>query len=175
VVVDLGGGSTEFIGLRGGRSTKVVSLPVGVVKGREAFLSRDPVVPEELSALEAFYTDAVMPAKLSLEAGEESLLIGTAGTVTTLAALDLGLTRYEPHRVNAHRLTRGAVEGLLKRLGAMTLEERRGLPVMEPGREDIIVAGALLVRVIMEVFGARYIIVSEYGLREGLVLDLLAS
>ncbi len=173
VIFDIGGGSSEFIGLRAGRPTRVVSLPVGVVKGREAFLSREPADPEELRALSAYLTDAVTPVRFSLEAGPGSTLIGTAGTVTTLAALDMGLERYEAERVNAHVLSEAAVGRLLERLAAMSLEERRALPVMEPGREDLIVAGAVLTRVVMEVFGAPKLIVSEYGLREGLVLELL--
>ncbi len=175
VLVDIGGGSTEFIGLRAGRPGRVMSLPVGAVKGREAFLESDPVEPEALRALMAYFTDAVTPARHALEAGSGSTLIGTAGTVTTLAALDLGLDRYEPERVNAHLLTEAAVVRLLEELGAMTLDECRAIPVMEPGREDVIVAGAALARVIMEVFGAPEILVSEYGLREGLVLELLAG
>lgn len=175
VIFDIGGGSTEFIGLESGRPARMVSLPVGVVKGREAFLSRDPVEPEELGALSAYLQDAVFPAKHALDAGVGSTLIGTAGTVTTLAAMDLGLDRYEADRVNAHELTEASVGRLLESLAAMSVEERRAIPVMEPGREDLIVAGAALVRVVMEVFGSSSVIVSEYGLREGLVLDLLGD
>lgn len=173
VIFDIGGGSTEFIGLKSGRPTRIVSLPVGVVKGREAFLSRDPVDPEELRTLSAYLTDAVVPARHSMETPTGSTLIGTAGTVTTLAAIDLKLERYEAERVNGHLLTESAVRRLLDALASMSLDERRAIAVMEPGREDLIVAGAALTRVIMEVFGSSSLIVSEYGLREGLVLDLL--
>lgn len=175
VLVDIGGGSTEFIGLRAGKPGRVVSLPIGVVKGRESFLTQDPVEPEPLGALMAYFADAVTPVRHTLEVGADSTLIGTAGTLTTLAAIDLGLDRYEPERVNAHVLTEAAVVRLLGELGAMTLDERRAIPVIEPGREDVIVAGAALARVIMEVFAAPEILVSEYGLREGLVLELLAG
>ena len=175
VLFDIGGGSTEFIGLRAGLPPKVVSLPIGVVKGQEAFLARDPVEPEALKALMAYFTDAVTSVRHTLEAGYGLTLIGTAGTVTTLAAMDLALMQYEPNRVNGHVLTEEAVAHLLEELGSMTIEQRREIPLMEPGREDVIVAGAALARVIMEVFGARELLVSEYGLREGLVLDLLAD
>ncbi|MFQ6672777.1 MAG: hypothetical protein ACE5KY_05710 [Candidatus Tectimicrobiota bacterium] len=175
VLFDIGGGSTEFIGLRAGQPTRVVSLPVGVVKGREAFLPHDPVAPEAIRALKAYFTDAVTPVRHTLEAGSAPRLIGTAGTVTTLAAMDQGLVKYEPERVNAHVLTEAAVARLLEELSAMTIEQRRAIPVMEPGREDVIVAGAALTQVIMEVFGARGLLVSEYGLREGLVLELLVD
>lgn len=173
VIFDIGGGSTEFIGLESGQPTRIVSLPVGVVKGREAFLSQDPVDPEELRSLSVYLTDAVVPARHSLEARTGSTLIGTAGTVTTLAAIDLNLESYEAERVNGHLLTELAVGRLLGRLAAMSLEERRAIAVMERGREDLIVAGAALTRVIMEVFGCSSLIVSEYGLREGLVVELL--
>lgn len=174
VIFDIGGGSSEFIGLDAGRPTRVVSLPVGVVKCREAFLSCDPVDEEELAALSAYLADAVMPAKLSLGSPPGCLLIGTAGTVTTLAAMDLGLKSYEPERVNAHVLTEVAVCRLLESLAAMSLEERSAIPVMERGREDLIVAGAALIRVVMEVFGSSSLVVSEWALREGLVIDLLS-
>jgi exopolyphosphatase/guanosine-5'-triphosphate,3'-diphosphate pyrophosphatase len=175
VIFDIGGGSTEFISLKSYRPARVVSLPVGVVKGREAFISHDPVVPEELEALSAYLWDAIFPARSSLEAGAGQTLIGTAGTVTTLAALDLGLECYEAERVNAHVLTETAVVRLMERLASMTVEERRAFQVIEPGREDLIVAGAALTRVVLEVFGSPSLIVSEYGLREGLVLDMLAK
>lgn len=173
VIFDIGGGSSEFIGLEARRPTRVVSLPVGVVKSREAFLTRDPVDEEELAALSAYLTDAVMPARMSLGAPAGCRLIGTAGTVTTLAAMDLGLESYEPERVNAHVLSEAAVGRLLESLAAMSLEERSAIPVMERGREDLIVAGAALARVVMEVFGSPSVVVSEWGLREGLVIDLL--
>ncbi|MFQ5893098.1 MAG: Ppx/GppA family phosphatase, partial [Nitrospinota bacterium] len=175
VLFDIGGGSTEFIGLRSGQPTRVVSLPVGVVKGREAFLPHDPVEPEAIRALTAYFIDAVTPVKHTLQAGSTPQLIGTAGTVTTLAAIDQGLVKYEPALINAHVLTEAAVARLLEELSAMTIEQRRAIPVMEPGREDVIVAGVALTQVILEVFESSELLVSEYGLREGLVLELLVD
>ena len=89
--------------------------------------------------------------------------------MTPLAALDLGLTLYDPARVHGHRLTRAAVDRLLARLGALTLEQRGALPCLEPGRADLIIPGTALVIATMERFGADALVVSEYGLREGIM------
>jgi exopolyphosphatase/guanosine-5'-triphosphate,3'-diphosphate pyrophosphatase len=97
------------------------------------------------------------------------VLVGTAGTVTTLAALDLGLTVYDPARVHGHRLTRAAVDRLLERLGALTLEQRGALPCLEPGRADLIIPGTAIVVATMERIGVDALTVSEYGLREGIM------
>jgi len=97
------------------------------------------------------------------------VLVGTAGTVTTLAALDLALPLYDPARVHGHRLTRVAVDRLLAQLGALTLEQRGALPCLEPGRADLIIPGTAIVIATMERFGVDALVVSEYGLREGIM------
>jgi exopolyphosphatase/guanosine-5'-triphosphate,3'-diphosphate pyrophosphatase len=103
---------------------------------------------------------------------EVTSLIGTAGTATTLAALDLGLVTYQPERVQGHAVTRAGVEAQLARLGALTVEQRAALPCLEPGRADLIVVGLAIVLASMDLLGAPRIIVSDWGLREGLLLKL---
>jgi exopolyphosphatase/guanosine-5'-triphosphate,3'-diphosphate pyrophosphatase len=97
------------------------------------------------------------------------VLVGTAGTVTTLAALDLELTIYDPARVHGHRLMRAAVDRLLEQLGALTLEQRGALACLEPGRADLIIPGTAIVVATMERIGVDGLVVSEYGLREGIM------
>jgi exopolyphosphatase/guanosine-5'-triphosphate,3'-diphosphate pyrophosphatase len=102
-------------------------------------------------------------------------LIGTAGTVTTLAALDLGLSVYDPRRVQGHALSRGAVERLRARLGALTAAERGALPCLEPGRADLIVPGIAVVLATMDLARADGLVASDAGLREGVLRNLAQS
>lgn len=100
-------------------------------------------------------------------------LVGTAGTVTTLAALDLALVSYDPVRVQGHRLTRPAVERLRRRLGALTVDGRADLPCLEPGRADLIVPGIAIVEATLGVLGVESLLVSDWGLREGIMVDVI--
>jgi exopolyphosphatase/guanosine-5'-triphosphate,3'-diphosphate pyrophosphatase len=99
-------------------------------------------------------------------------LVGTAGTATTLAALDLGLARYHSSLVQGYVLTRGAVEGQLHRLGALTVAERGAVPCLEPGRADLILAGTAIVLATLDLLGLDRMIVSDWGLREGILARL---
>jgi exopolyphosphatase/guanosine-5'-triphosphate,3'-diphosphate pyrophosphatase len=98
-------------------------------------------------------------------------LIGTAGTVTTLAALDLDLETYDADRVQGHRLSRAAVERLLARLGALTVGERAALPALEPGRADLIVPGIAIVLATFRRLEVDTLTVSDAGLREGMIAE----
>jgi exopolyphosphatase/guanosine-5'-triphosphate,3'-diphosphate pyrophosphatase len=110
-----------------------------------------------------------------IRAARPDLIVGTAGTMTALAALDLGLTAYDRARVQGHRLERATVERVLQRLGALTLAERGRLPCLEPARADIIVPGIAVVLATLDAFAARGLLVSDAALREGMVLRLAAS
>jgi exopolyphosphatase/guanosine-5'-triphosphate,3'-diphosphate pyrophosphatase len=167
---DIGGGSTEYVLARAGRLVEAVSLRLGVVSLAERF-----PFPSHVDA--ACYTamlDAIraqLDSELPPTIRETPLdvLVGTAGTVTTLAALDLGLATYDPLRVHGHRLTRDAVDRLLARLSALTLDERAALPCLEPGRADLIIPGTAIVVATMERLRVDALVVSEYGLREGMM------
>ena len=102
-------------------------------------------------------------------------LVGSAGTVTTLAALDLGLESYDAVRVQGHRLTRGAVAGLVARLAALSLAERAALPCLEPGRADLIVPGGAICLEVLDRLGFDALVVSDRGLREGILYEILAE
>ncbi len=100
--------------------------------------------------------------------------MGTAGTVTTLAALDLGLAAYEPDRVQGHTLTHAAVERLLARLARLSHAERAALPSLEPGRADLIVPGTVICLAAMARVGFDVLTVSDRGLREGILCEILS-
>lgn len=171
VVVDIGGGSTEVISIRDGRFDQAVSLDLGVVKLSERCVHHDPPLPEETRALHAAARDALRrAAPLRGEHGSRSV-IGTAGTVTAAAVLHFGLDRYEPALIHDRLVPRAALAGISDRLARMTGAERRRLPSLERGREDVVLAGLAILSGVLDLFQAHEVRVSEYGLREGLVVD----
>lgn len=176
LLVDIGGGSTEFVLAESGRARAAASLRLGVVSLAERFIDAGPVDPARYAAMTREIAGRLageMPPMVG--ARRSSVLVGTAGTVTTLAALDLGLATYEADQVHGHRLTRSAVERLRDRLGALSLAARAGLPGLEPGRADVLIPGIAICLATMEHFGFDALIVSDRGLREGLLCEILAS
>jgi exopolyphosphatase/guanosine-5'-triphosphate,3'-diphosphate pyrophosphatase len=173
IVFDIGGGSTEYILARAGATVAAVSLRLGVVDLTERHPFPGPVKPARFRALLdeiAARLAAGIPAAIRTARG--SRLIGTAGTATTLAALDLGLSAYEPQRVQGHTLTRLAIEAQLARLGALGVAQRAALPCLEPGRADLIVPGTAIVLATLALLGTDRVVVSDWGLREGIVISL---
>jgi exopolyphosphatase / guanosine-5'-triphosphate,3'-diphosphate pyrophosphatase len=161
LVVDIGGGSTELVTGDGFQ----VSLDLGCVRLTERFLHSDPPSRAELDAC-AEYVRAVLPPALSHDGA-----IGVAGTVTTLAALDLGLDEYDSERVQGHHIAAPAATGLLDGLAALPLEERRRVPALEPERAPVIVAGALILRELLAWSGLDEIEASERDLLHGAALE----
>lgn len=170
VVIDIGGGSTEVVVTKNGAPERVASLRLGAVYLTERFLHGNPPLPEELALLRETIDRELSAWNPQREQGD--VLIGTAGTVTTLASLMLQLDRYDPERINGAVITRDVVEGFVRRMSAMRREERLTLRGLEKGREDIILAGALTTRALMERWDFSELIASDWGLREGIVLDL---
>ena len=171
---DIGGGSTEYVLAEGDSIRSMASLRLGVVPLAERFPFPGPVDAPRYRALFdeiRARLDGELPA--AIRTARVSHLVGTAGTVTTLAALDLGLVRYDGARVQGHVLSRVAVDGLAARLGRLTVAERAELPCLEPGRADLIVPGTAIVTVTMDLARVEHLTVSDYGLREGLLLEAI--
>jgi exopolyphosphatase/guanosine-5'-triphosphate,3'-diphosphate pyrophosphatase len=170
---DIGGGSTEVIRqLPGGRPrVESVSLPIGVVHLTETFLQDDPPGLEACSRLAA-HVRAIVEAASFVSPMERLLWVGTAGTVTTLAAIYLELEHYDPGRINGVVLEQPWLVDLSNRLAGTPVTARRGIVGLEPGREDIILAGALVTLELMETFRFSQVTVSDAGLLEGLFLEL---
>jgi exopolyphosphatase/guanosine-5'-triphosphate,3'-diphosphate pyrophosphatase len=167
LVVDIGGGSTELIGA-GHR----ISTELGSVRLTERFLPSDPPTEDELDALGAaarFALATEVPETLTARRG-----IGVAGTITSLAALDLGLVEYNRERVHGHRLGDAAVRAQLERLAALPLAERRRVPGLEPERAPVIVAGAVILREVMRHFNLAAIEASERDILYGIALEAAA-
>jgi len=163
LLVDIGGGSTELVRCAHGEVALATSLDVGVVRLTERFLLSDPPAPRELLA-------AAMQVRELLPALEPASAVGVAGTVTTLAALDLGLAEYDPARTHGHRIAFDAVEAQLMRLAGMRLEQRLDVPALEPGRAPVIVAGIVILREIMEAYELDAIEASESDILQGAAL-----
>jgi exopolyphosphatase/guanosine-5'-triphosphate,3'-diphosphate pyrophosphatase len=156
VVMDVGGGSTEFVG-EGLR----ISLDVGSVRLTEKFLHGDPPSAEEVERAAAYVRKLLPTVAISH-------LVAVAGTVTTLAALELG--RYDRDQVEGYRLSRASVEALVDRLAALPVAERRGLPGIEPERAPVIVGGAIVVREALRRFDLDALQVSEHDILDGAAL-----
>jgi exopolyphosphatase / guanosine-5'-triphosphate,3'-diphosphate pyrophosphatase len=173
LVFDIGGGSTEYILARGRGAVAAVSLRLGVVDLAERYPFPGPVEWARYHAMHA-EIGARLAGELPMEirTARAGRLVGTAGTATTLAALDLGLRAYDAARVQGHVLTRGAVEDQLARLGRLTVAERGALPCLEPGRADLIVAGTAIVQATLDLLGVDAMVVSDWGLREGILVGL---
>ena len=157
LVLDIGGGSTELI-TEGERA----SIDMGSVRLTERFLHSDPPAREQLDAA-ANGVRELLPDLQPREA------IGVAGTITSLAALELG--EYDPERIHGYRLSREAVEAQLQRLASLPLAERRELPGLDPDRAPVIVAGAVIVDEVMKRYGLDELEVSERDLLHGAALE----
>jgi exopolyphosphatase/guanosine-5'-triphosphate,3'-diphosphate pyrophosphatase len=165
LIVDIGGGSTELVVTSNGASPAAsTSLDVGCVRLTERFLGSDPPSRPELAAAGA-YVRSLLPSY------EARSAIGVAGTVTTLATLDLGLEEYDPEKTHGHRISRDSVERELERLAGMTLQERLQQPGIEPGRASVIVAGVVVLREIIDAYGFDEIEVSERDILHGAAFE----
>ncbi len=172
LVIDIGGGSTELIVTRPGCEPIVDSLPLGAVYLTERFISSDPPSRENVDCLRSAVRKELEGRSGVLQPVPSSIFVGTAGTITTLAAINLALDEYDAEKINRAVLTKDVIDGIVDTLGRMPLHERRSVKGLEQGREDIIFAGAVVAQEIMAWYGYASMLVSDWGLREGIVLDL---
>ncbi len=172
VVVDIGGGSTEFVVGDGDGIRFHVSTQVGVVRQGERHVHHDPPQPGELAAVadevRATFSDAV-PAEIRAEVRAG---IAVAGTATSCAAIELELEPYDPDRVHGHRLTRATCELLLARMAQMDVGERRALAGLHPDRAPTIVQGVILLLEAMNAYALDEVTVSEHDILRGAALRL---
>ncbi|WP_203860300.1 Ppx/GppA phosphatase family protein [Plantactinospora mayteni] len=179
LVVDIGGGSTEFVvGGRppGGGAAAVdaaVSVDIGCVRMTERHLHGDPPTPEQLAAAEADITAVVDRALSAVPGREAATLIGLAGSVTTVAGIALGLPEYRPDRIHHARIPYADVVTVTGDLLARSSAERLTIAVMHPGRADVIGAGALVLRIVMERAGMTSVIASERDILDGIAYSLV--
>lgn len=169
-VIDIGGGSTEFIVGQGKGQLFGQSLDVGSVRMTEQMVTAHPISASELHALRLAVRSKLAELDPRVASGQGPL-IAVAGTPTTLAAVILGVP-FEAEKIHGYRMSADAVERWLQKMGAMTVEERARLPGMEPLRADVIVTGLVILAESMRHLGATELIVSTRGVRFGVAMEL---
>jgi len=172
LAVDIGGGSTECILDRPGQPLIVRSIDIGVVRLSERVLQSDPPTTEELRQAHDWIRTETGAAVEGMPLPVGLKFVGTAGTITALAAMDQQLSVYDAAKIHNYVLTLDVVTRLEAQLLGRSKQQREGLPGLERGREDVIVAGAIILRTMMETLGMPNVLVSDLGLREGVLLHL---
>ncbi len=167
VVVDVGGGSTEFVITDGTQVTNAISIPIGAVKLTERHLKSDPPTRDEIAALEADIDRAIEPVDLP----RAITVIGTAGTATTMAATKLGLVQYDPDAVTGLRLSPEVIEAQLATLYAATVAHRKEMPGIPAQRADVIAAGVAIYARVVRSIGAPAMITCDRGIRWGVAYE----
>lgn len=174
LVADIGGGSTELV--LGSPQTKLVtasfSMDVGCVRMTERHLHDDPPTRSQIAATVEDLRAAVRRAAEQVPVSDAAAFVGVAGTVTTIAVIALGLPAYDPDAIHGSVLTVAQVEEVTDLLLHMPRSERAAMPVMHPGRVDVIGGGALVLRTLMREIGAGSVIVSEHDILDGIALSL---
>jgi exopolyphosphatase/guanosine-5'-triphosphate,3'-diphosphate pyrophosphatase len=173
---DIGGGSTEFVLTGSENAIRNASRPVGAATLTWAFLKGDPPGLEAVNRAALWARHEISSAREQLhgisEFSARLQLVGTAGTVTTLAAMQMKMERYVPYLVNGVVLIRNWLSQTIEALAQMPLARRRLLAGLEPGREDIILGGAVIVAEILSCFGQDSFVVCDAGLLEGILVEL---
>jgi exopolyphosphatase/guanosine-5'-triphosphate,3'-diphosphate pyrophosphatase len=178
LVVDIGGGSTEFVV---GDDTVIAarSVDIGCVRMTERHLVRDgrvvdPPTPGAVAGMKADIRAALDLAEETVPLKQARTLVGLAGSVTTVAAIALGLAEYDAAAIHHSRIPVGRVREITGQLLSATHEQRAGIPVLHPGRVDVIGAGALVLLEIMERTGAEEVVVSEHDILDGIAWSVAA-
>lgn len=171
LVVDIGGGSTEFV-VGGTEVEHAISVNIGCVRMTERHLHGDPPTPAEIAAAEADIARAVDVALRAVPGHGPATLVGLAGSVTTVAALALHLPEYDATRIHHARILYDDVAKVTTGLLGSTVADHLALPVMHPGRADVIGGGALILRIIMERAGAASVVASEHDILDGIAYGL---
>jgi exopolyphosphatase/guanosine-5'-triphosphate,3'-diphosphate pyrophosphatase len=168
LVVDIGGGSTEFV-LGTDAPTGLLSVNIGCVRITEQFLHSDPPAPEELSNAVAVVRDHIADVERAIPGVADAVtLVGLAGTVSSIAAIELGLLEYDRDKIHHFRLTKAAAEDVFRTLATESAAERAHNPGLEPGRVDVIVGGAVVLVTILRALGFDEVLVSEADILDGL-------
>ncbi|WP_457643820.1 Ppx/GppA phosphatase family protein [Persephonella sp.] len=170
VVIDQGGGSTEFVyGRKNGgyKMDRSVSFPFGIVSLTEKFIKHDPPLKEELEEMRQFLLTHLEKIRDYASAKE---FIGLGGTITTLVALEKHIFPYVSSKVHRQVLSRKAIKKWLEKLSSMTVEERKSIPVIEDKRAEAIISGIVIFDTALDFFDKDSIRVSDWGLRHGAVI-----
>lgn len=174
LVVDIGGGSTEFV--RGNMTAGMIaarSVDIGCVRLTERHLHSDPPTPSQIQAAMTDIDEAIEVANATVDLRSADILIGVAGSVTTVSAIALGLDEYDAELIDGSVISRRAVADVTASLLGMTRRERAGLAVMHSGRVDVIGGGTLILDRIAEFVGADQVLVSEHDILDGIAWSVV--
>jgi exopolyphosphatase/guanosine-5'-triphosphate,3'-diphosphate pyrophosphatase len=172
LALDIGGGSTEFVVARQGEPPAVRSIDIGVVRLCERLLLHDPPTRAEIEQARTWIRRETSEVLSAIPPRTGLTCVGTAGTITSLAAMAQHLPAYEPARIQNYRLALETITDLEHQLLSRSKAARVGMPGLERNREDVIAAGAIILRTVMDTLGERECLVSDLGLREGVLIDL---
>ena len=175
LALDIGGGSTEFILAQQGQLPVVRSIDIGVVRLSERLLHHDPPTREETEQARVWIRRETIEALAAMPRSAGCTFVGTAGTITSLAAMAQQLPAYEPARIHNYRLALETIADLEQQLLSRSKAERIGMPGLEKNREDMIASGAIILRTVMDILEERECLVSDLGLREGVLIHLAMS
>lgn len=174
-VIDLGGGSTEFV-MQTANQLHAVSTQMGCVRITERFMRTDPPTAEETAAAREYIADRIAEAANHVPFAQARIFVGCAGTFTTLSALAQELDSYDPKRIHMSEISFSRILEVTENLRHKTAEERRTNPVVHPGRADVIAAGSAVVEALIDFFeheaNARRIVISEKDILDGVVAGL---
>lgn len=173
-IMDIGGGSSEWIIYQGEDRNMMGSLPSGVIKLAQTCITADPASPHDVMLLNREIVTVLNnfgPDTGRLDPGA-TLFIGTGGTFTTVASVDLGLDSYSRQKIHLHRIPLSRLKQMQKTFLQLSLTERKKIRGLEPGRADLIIPGVQFTMKVMELFRFRELIVSDYGLLEGALLEM---
>lgn len=170
-VIDIGGGSTEFIA-----GKEKVSVKIGAVTMLEKFLHSDPVTDNEFNELSGFCSTVINTGteEIIKKSRKDSLLVGVAGTCSTLAAIHLGLESFSHEKVHGHKMTANDLDSIIGHLRSLTIHERKKIKGLHPDRADVILPGAVILREALRLLGRADVTVSDRGIRFGLVYSIHA-
>lgn len=177
LIIDMGGGSSEWILYRDKDNLDMGSIPVGVIKLARKHIKTDPVSEEDLNSL----NHEIISVLNNLKHGigqyicSNTKLIGTAGTFTTIASIDLGLEAYAREKVHLHKINYARLKGIIENLISLPLKERMKVRGLEPGRADLIIPGIQFTINVMDIFGFDELTINDYGLLEGALLAIKDS
>jgi exopolyphosphatase/guanosine-5'-triphosphate,3'-diphosphate pyrophosphatase len=171
VVIDQGGGSTEFSYGEKDKLIKAISFPFGIVNLTERFIKSDPPTKQELESLQEFLKPQIETAYKEMK--DANQLVGLGGTITTVVALEKNLYPYDSKKVHGSTLTYDSVKKWFEKLSSMTLAQRKSIPMIEDKRAESIISGIAIFKVAMEIFQKDTIRISEWGVRHGLLLSYL--
>lgn len=173
LIVDIGGGSSEWILYLDKDTVHMGSVPIGVIKLAQRFIKTDPVSETDMNALTGEIVSVLYGLKdrIGYRINTGTRFIGTAGTFTTIASMDLSLDSYSREKVHLHTLSLNRLRAMQDKLVALPLEQRKKVRGLEPDRADLIIPGIQFTISIMEFFGFYELTISDHGLLEGVILD----